>query len=441
MAAGARCEHRHACHEHRKELAMLLVSDLLKTLASKKPEAPQPASTAFPPNLVGHPSTDVVRREFRHLMWTDAEGNLLRAPVEVVVTTRLERTAGKYLIGDLVYTLSLLPGEEVRLFTTDRRTQFSLDSQTNIGYRTATTFEDQMYMSSMDSFFGQLSSSQWAHGEAGSSGSFQAHGEASGAFESFFSGPDADMNGSFNTNSFADFVGGMSAQASSAHHVSATATNTASAVSVGAVGIRSNVEGKLDTHVEMNYRSFRNPSRTRAVTFYFFQIRRAHTLRFLVDSITVSSPERAMWRMAKAAQDSAGAAVRAVPAQPANLSKYADFKAAHAVVTQELANKQLIVPQGLGYATPELVRTQTSFNQEFTLPTPGLFVRGGRDAVDVADPSIFREFTQFGGVLADEFESLGVSFIERLGSGIVPAVMNTVVAAQAIISGANASIP
>jgi hypothetical protein len=46
-----------------------------------------------------------------------------------------------------------------------------------------------------------------------------------------------------------------------------------------------------------------------------------------------------------------------------------------------------------------------------------------------------------GGVIADGVENLGVSFIERLGSGIVPAVMNTVVAAQAMLSGANASLP
>jgi hypothetical protein len=90
---------------------------------------------------------------------------------------------------------------------------------------------------------------------------------------------------------------------------------------------------------------------------------------------------------------------------------------------------------------PEQVRTHTSFSQEFSLPTPGLFVRGGRDIANVADPSLFREFTQFGGVIADELEGLAVSVIERLGSGIVPAVMNTVVAAQALLSGANASLP
>lgn len=419
---------------------MLLVNNHLQSLTSKK-KSDIPVESPFPPNLVCSPSSDVVRREFRHLMWTNADGEPLKAPVEVVVATRMERSAGEYLIGDLVYTLSLLPGEEVRMFTTDRRTTFSVDTETKIGYRASATFEDQMYMSAMDSFMGQMSSSTWAHGESGTSGSFKAHGEASGAFESFFSGPEADMNGSFNTNSFADFVGGMSAQASTAHHVSATATNTASAVSVGAVGIRNSIEGKLDTHVEMNYRSFRNPSRTRAVTFYFFQIRRAHTLKFFVDSITVSSPERTMWRMAKLAQNGSAKQAVAIPTQPSNLGSYKDFRDSHLIVTKELVGRQLIAANGNGHSMPDAVRTQTNFTQEFSLPTPGLFVRGGRDLADVADPSLFREFTQVGGVIADELESLAVSFIERLGSGIVPAVMNKVVAAQAILSGANASLP
>jgi hypothetical protein len=423
---------------------MLLGNHHLQSLVSKKPNGTQADSSPFPPNLVGKPSSDIVRREFRHLLWTNADGAPLPAPVEVVVATHLERTAGQYLIGDLVYTLSLLPGEEVRLFTTDRRTQFSVDSQTKIGYHSSATFEDQMYMSAMDSFVGQLSASQWAHADAGTSGSFRAHGEASGAFESFFSGPEADMNGSFNTDSFADFVGGMSARASTAHHLSATATNTASAVSVGAVGIRNTIEGKLDTHVEMNYRSFRNPSRTRAVTFYFFQIRRMHSVQFRVDSITVSSPERTMWRMAKIAQNGAGAttfAAAPAAAQPANLSSYPNFRAARAVVAQELVSKKLLVPKDTGHDMPDLVRSQTSFSHEFSLPTPGLYVRGGRDVADVADPSLFREFTQVGGVIADELENLAVSFVERLGSGIVPLVMNKVVAAQALLSGATASLP
>lgn len=396
----------------------------------------QPAP--FPANIVAKPAKDAIQRDYRHLLWTNAEGVELKAPVEVLVRTHLERSAGEYVLGDLVYTLTLLPGEHVQIFSTDRRTRFSVDSTTNIGFHTAATFEDHMYISSMDSFFGQLNASQWAHAESGTSGSFKAHGETSNAFESFFSGPEADMNGSFNVNSFADFVGGMSAQASAAHHMSATATNTASAVTVGAVGARSNIEGKVDTHVEMNYRSFRNPSRTRAVTFYFFQIRRMHRVRFWVDSITVSAPERTMFRL-RPKPESGAANGRNV--KPSNLGSYADFRGAHAVVTKELHDRKLIAPSAFGFTTPENVRTLTTFDHEFSLATPGLYVRGARDIADVADPSIFRELSNVGGVIADEVEGLAISFIERLGAGIVPLVSNTVAAAQAIISGANASVP
>jgi hypothetical protein len=418
---------------------MLLLDRHRRTFA-KKSNGHSHEAPPFPLHFASKGSSDVLRRDFRHLLWTDAGGTPLKAPVEVIVTTRLERSGGEYVVGDLVYTLSLLPGEEVQMFTTDRRTRFSLDTETKIGYHTATTFEDQMYMSAMDTFFGQLSASQWAQADASTSGSLQAHGDTSSVLDGLLSGPSADMTGSFNTNSFADFVGGMSAQASTAHQVTASATNTASAVSVGAVGIRTNIEGKLDTHVEMNYRSFRNPSRTRAVTFYFFQIRRMHRVRFWVDSITVSAPERTMWRMANVPQNGVTPHL-AAGAQPTNLADYANFRDARELVAAELVGKQLLAASNGGYAMPEVVREQTTFDQVFSLATPGLYVRGGRDVSDVADPSLFRELTLFGGIIADEAESLAVSFVERLGSGIVPAVVNTVVAAQALISGANAAAP
>lgn len=42
-------------------------------------------------------------------------------PVEVLIHARLERCPGPMALGDLAYSTTLLPGEKVRLFTTDRR--------------------------------------------------------------------------------------------------------------------------------------------------------------------------------------------------------------------------------------------------------------------------------------------------------------------------------
>ena len=132
---------------------MLIFDRNRKTASKAQPVSNEPP---FPANIVAKPATDVIQRDYRHLLWTTAGGTELEAPVEVLVRTHLERTAGDYVLGDLVYTLSLFPGEQVQMFSSDRRTRFSIDTTTNIGFHTAATFEDQMYLSSMDSFFGQV---------------------------------------------------------------------------------------------------------------------------------------------------------------------------------------------------------------------------------------------------------------------------------------------
>ena len=414
---------------------MLLFNGNRKTHASSaQPTVTEPPP--FPANLVARPASDIIQRDFRHLLWTTADGVELKAPVEVVVRTHLERTAGEYVLGDLVYTLSLLPGEQVQMFSTDRRTQFSIDSQTNIGFHTAATFEDHMYLSSMDSFFGQLNASQWAHADAGTSGSFKSHGEASGAFESFFSGPDADMNGSFNTNSSPISSAACRRTASAAHHMSATATNTASAVSVGAVGIRNNIEGKVDTHVEMDYRSFRNPSRTRAITSTF------------------ANPAHAPGSFLGGLHQRLGARAHHVSPAPTTGRGNGYFH------TGGGGSSNLpIFDQLPPTSAPRMPSSRKSWSinscsprqwRPMRCPTP--FVRkppsiassrwrrrastsAARDVGVVADPSLFREVTNIGSVIADEVEGLAISFVERLGAGIVPVVANTVAAAQALIWG------
>ena len=46
-------------------------------------------------------------------------------PVEVILHFRLTRCSGPLSLGDILYTTTLLPGEQVRLFTSDRHSRFS----------------------------------------------------------------------------------------------------------------------------------------------------------------------------------------------------------------------------------------------------------------------------------------------------------------------------
>src|SRR5260370_13253682 len=66
-------------------------------------------------------------------------------PVEVTLHYRLTRCAGPLSLGDLMYSTTLLPGEKVRLQSSDRHTPFSFASQTNLSYRNEAPSQESYY--------------------------------------------------------------------------------------------------------------------------------------------------------------------------------------------------------------------------------------------------------------------------------------------------------
>ena len=88
------------------------------------------------PSLDTDPVCDVLDLR-RRLVFTTRVRSEAGQPVrvEVVFHTRFTRCSGPLALGELAYTTTLLPGEKVRLATTDRRSRFSFDSETNLSYR------------------------------------------------------------------------------------------------------------------------------------------------------------------------------------------------------------------------------------------------------------------------------------------------------------------
>src|SRR5262245_55822929 len=122
-------------------------------------------------------------------------------PVEVILHARLERCPGPLVLGDLVYSQTLLPGEKARLFTSDRRTRFPFDSATDVSYRNEQTQEEQFYLSSMSDFMSDVTVRDSARATNQSKGSAKGHGETSGAIQSFFGGASLDVSGSYSAES------------------------------------------------------------------------------------------------------------------------------------------------------------------------------------------------------------------------------------------------
>lgn len=226
---------------------------------------------------------DVLHWNYRLIHHTEVNGRQIA--VEVRIRARLERCPGPLALGDLVYSTTLLPGEIVRLFTMDRRSQFTFDSASSLSYRNVQSSEESFYLSSVNDFMSDVTVRDEARSSSRRRGSFESNGEASGAIESFFAGPSVEVSGSYSAESTSEFLRELSQHARASHRRSVAATRSASSVSIGEVQRRSHAEGETEDHFESSSRTFSNPNRCQAVTYLFYQINKTQTVVFTIESI------------------------------------------------------------------------------------------------------------------------------------------------------------
>lgn len=237
------------------------------------------------PELSDDGACDRLDFHYRLLHPTSVTHNNRRVAVEVLIHARFERCPGPLALGDLVYSTTLMPGETVRLFTTDRRTRFSFDSSSQLSYRSEQTSEERFYMSSVNDFMSDVESRDEQRGGTTARGETKGKASASGALESFFAGPSVSVSGSYSAETTSEFVRELSQHAESSHHRSEEATRTANSTSIGEVQTRSHAEGETEDHFESASRSFANPNKCHAITYYFYQINKTQTVRFTIESI------------------------------------------------------------------------------------------------------------------------------------------------------------
>jgi len=237
------------------------------------------------PPLDADGTCDVLDFHYRQIYNTTVQVNNQPVRVEVTLQTHLERCPGPLALGDLVYSTTLLPGEKVRLFTTDRRTQFSFDSASKVSYRHQQTSEERYYMAGVNNYMSDLTIRDSSRANNVSGGSFSSQSGTSGFFETLFSGPSVDVSGSYNAFSSSDFLREVSQHARSSHYRSEMATRAANSVSVGEVQTRTHTEGESEDHFESSSRVFANPNHCHAVTFLFYQINKTQTVKFTLESI------------------------------------------------------------------------------------------------------------------------------------------------------------
>jgi len=208
------------------------------------------------------------------------------AEVGVILHFRLERCSGEVAIGDLAYSTTLLPGERVRLHTSDRHSRWSYDASSELAYRNETTSEESYYTWGMADSMSNLNIA-----ESGSSSANREESWASG-------GGSASVNlfgivkiggggggGRYDAQSTSSFARNLSQHAQASSRYVAAGVRARSSTAVGEVERREHREGESESHLESSTRTFHNPNRCHAITYLIYKLVKKQTVRLRLVAI------------------------------------------------------------------------------------------------------------------------------------------------------------
>ncbi|HZT16942.1 MAG TPA: hypothetical protein VFA19_13450 [Gaiellaceae bacterium] len=369
------------------------------------------------------------RLPFRPLV--DAAGQRRTIPVEVVLHFRLTRCSGPLSLGDLLYSTTLLPGEKVRLFTSDRHSRFTYDSETNLSYYNHTTSEESFFMAGMANAVNNVSVNEDAASTSSFHSSAVSGGGGLGIDLGFVSLGGSVSGGSYDASSASTFARNLTQHAdSSSRHVE-VGTRAASSTQVGEVSTRAHTETDSEDQYEASSREFTNPNRCHALTFQFYKLNKCQTLRWelvgierhvldsaaptgiqlndpaptgqvgvIPNSVLATAADRldVEARARTSAAQSAGttvadarfavagfAAPTAVAVEPLQA---AAREAALKAVDEDLVAEGLIAAVG-GDVSPD-AQKRLGWERQVALPTAGVIVKGCLDECDVCEPALDR---------------------------------------------------
>ena len=354
-----------------------------------------------------------------------------RVNVEVLLHFKFSRCTLGLTLGDPAYSTTLLPGEKVRLSTTDRRSRFSYDSETKLSYRSEQISEEQYFMTATQKYMADASAAQSGHAESSSEGHWDFHGDAHGSVNPFSLSASASTNasGNHNSSSVADYLNQQKTHVQSSASQAVSATRKAHSISIGEVSSRTHIQGESEDHFEASSREFTNYNKCHAVTYIFYRLNKKQKIKFelvaierrVLDDIApiggVFQPATPRVPIALVPQDIPATEVLKRTTVAASVASAANLDTASLLrANQNLTRPVLTADQIVGTPLDTETRTKVlkevdtqliarnlidkegkvskeikqtiEFEMEFSLPTPGIIVKGCLDDCDVCEPAL-----------------------------------------------------
>lgn len=381
------------------------------------------------PDLVKDDHCDVFnyKRILDYPVTVTSDNRTLQMEAEVILHFRFKRCTLGLTLGEPVYTTTLLPGEKVKLATTDRRSRFTFDSETKLSYRSEQISEEQYYMTAFQNYIADGANSQSGNVQQSSNSDWDFHGDAHGSAGLSLFGGHADAstnaNGSHNSASSLDYLHEQKSHAQASANQAASETHKAHSVSIGEVSSRTHIEGQSEDHFEASSREFSNPNKCHAITFLFYRLNKKQKVTYELTAVErrikdAAAPVRRPYSPAlaktavsfvpqdvtainkKVVEDSE--LLGATSGTAASLRFSAAFNPAATRITttatpiaadlRKLALEQVdkeLIQAGLldnNNNTAETIKEDIAFEAEFSLPTGGIIVKGCMDECDICEP-------------------------------------------------------
>lgn len=390
-----------------------------------------PCCPSYEPCVVCDTMDIAYRLPFRPTVGRDG-GRRQTVPVAVTLRFQLTRCSGEVRVGDLLYSTTLLPGEQVRLFTSDRHSRFTFDSESQLAYRHEATSEESFFSAGMAHSMSSLDVLETGASSSSFSESAVSGGGGAGVDLGFFEIGGSVAASSYDARATSAFARSLSRHAeSSSRHVE-VATRALASTSVGEVESRTHREGESEDHFESASRVFSNPNRCRALTFLFYKLVKCQGLRFELVAIDRDVVEPAAPTAVALTPPVRTGGVGLIPRPVLATSKdrlEAERAARVSAVerenagvvgggTKDAVSSAVLARQGVGLAIDEAARDAAleavdeqlraeglldadgnvsedarerfGWEREVALPTPGIIVRGCLDECDVCEPELHR---------------------------------------------------
>ena len=351
------------------------------------------------PDLDTSPSCDII--DFRRTLVFPTnvrtpQGQTVR--VEVTIHTRYSRCSGPLALGDIAYSTTLLPGEKVRLATTDRRSRFSFDSESQLSYRSEQISEEQYMLRSMRAFMSDENVQDSGSSHYSEEGKWDFHGDATGSIGWFSASASTNAKGSHNASSASDYINSHRAHAVMSDNQAVEATRKAHSISIGEVSTRTHSEGQSEDHFEASSREFSNPNKCNAVTFLFYRINKIQKIKFelvaierrVLDPVAAmpvpANPFRPTGDVGTLPQEVPATSGKRLELQTASIQAAQQFRGLSFGTSANVAGAQLFVPTSFVPTAPDLgteiplsddVRAAALAQVDADLQKQGLLTRAG----------------------------------------------------------------